>query len=1572
MNKQDMTTNKDMNILRAVLPTRTRAFRTVSPWHLLMALALMLCFSVKTNAQEGFWFIDYGSNYYLVPAADPQQANKNDAYYSADYSVADGDPEKPFLTTYQTGGDENSKWVVTAVPGESGYFYIKHNLSGKYVVYEPPYSSYTNRKSMHLLATASPGENAKFAITVSGSNYSISPKSLTSGNMFFNVAGSNQNYYHGITPGSNPPCYGSLVGLYTSGTWHFTAVPSCSTPTITYDEATGAVSITTSTDGATIHYTTDGSTPTESSTAYTGSFTATATMTVKAIAVKAGLSNSLEASKQLVQYTYHIVNRAGNIAVKYTTTLPQAVGTSLSGYTSIPADIRSEYLSGETVTFYSFSGTYAVGDAVSESTFSGSDPINATPADGTNIYVRYTTNTLSSKFLPLSHARPYNIKYSSNYLYDNSGTLATVASGDATKTDREYLWYVTGSDPYAVEVQNSSTNNYLTYSSPSFSLSASSTTFILKSTAYVDATYETVTLRNASGEEVTVTVNTVVLPLSFTLIDKAGRVIESGISYSGTFELPEAWQSPLATYHYWNTTAFVCAEETGTPNEPFVFVENPTEIHSATEASSDNVIYVTYDVDPTFVFSTAFDTNSSQTYRLRFIGGQKFNQEDGHDAVMSTAQQAVYPYSNGDAMLYVYGNEQWNTQLASGASTRTRWLWHVVSPTSAPSLVDPYHVYIMSQSGQVTSRNYFRTYSVTYGESSHIVTGVTTRNNAVVSDPASADYQPPTEYMILKQSSNCKLVTTALIDGERRTVNSFEQYWKNTPTVQNLLENDKVTAYETYSDNIILNSTQTAHLPSTWHTYQAFANAAPWVGWKDDNTGTGKQYKNKNHWFQTIDMGSTGEFVFEATTLAPQVILIDQHGWEIMRTALTDTETLRKYDSPMVEEYHWYPTASKAPGYHKYTVSNPKIPVYASSINPSNGRTVWSVTTDSITHTSTSLADSPYDHFVEKGYEAQDASVKTDFYVTYTVKAEYANAYAGAATAAATIASPYLLKQGGRYARIASNSLDTSSDAVDDLEAVSTDMQWYVRPNFDIDAEMGYLYAGETGAQDDAPTKAALEAEYLKAGKNGFDPYNVQIQSVANENRYFVANTTSPTVSNGAWTGTSSSVQTLNISNNLTAAGHDQTTLHITNATFMVVADGNGNMRLMPRFDHTKVMTSFTGLSTQTAAAADGDDGTGTQTLTLTLVPKVVHSSAEIGGMGGYYILAADYSHSASVGTADAPFVGTIDGKLNPVALSCPLVSYADSATIKNVIASTATISSGNDEGDTGAICCTALGNTRIYNCGINDGSVSGTRYTGGIVGFLKDYSRVINCYSYADITGGEFVAGIVGYNDYKTTSSNLRTMVMNCMFYGDITGGSDKAPVYNGYIITNRGDQSGVSNFNFFSAEATFAQNRDIQTYNCALMAEGRFLQCFEFYRLLLNSNRSLAAWWATGDYSKKDEMMKWVLETADRTIDDPKPYPVLKPQGKYPSIINIDAANAPTSGERNTGKKLGTLAVTIQMGGGAVYAAPAGVFDDAEPPALVCAIVMSADRPKTADNNTFLIVSSPYCLQTNDGRWL
>ena len=330
-----------------------------------------------------------------------------------------------------------------------------------------------------------------------------------------------------------------------------------------------------------------------------------------------------------------------------------------------------------------------------------------------------------------------------------------------------------------------------------------------------------------------------------------------------------------------------------------------------------------------------------------------------------------------------------------------------------------------------------------------------------------------------------------------------------------------------------------------------------------------------------------------------------------------------------------------------------------------------------------------------------------------------------------------------------------------------------------------------------------------------------------------------------------------------------------------------------------------------------------------------ISSSSEITRMDGMYRLASNFASTAAIGSASDPFTGIIDGQMNTISgLDHPLVAYAEGAVIRNVILDDVSISSGTN---VGAICGEAKGDTRIYNCGVlatgstvekdDNGydvitscssSVSGSGYVGGIVGLLDGSSRVINCFSYANVSGGTHAGGIVGYNNVTTTAANLKTMVMNCMFYGEVSGNSI-APIYNGKIITNIDNNKGVSNFNYFRLESAYIQNTGItKVYNCALGAETRFLQRFEFFRHLLNSNRELAAWWATDDADNKDEMMKWVMEPSQ--IGTSTPYPILKTPDKYASVVNF-TPNGTTydEGHRNEGRKLGTLSVTIQAGSGA-----------------------------------------------------
>ena len=368
--------------------------------------------------------------------------------------------------------------------------------------------------------------------------------------------------------------------------------------------------------------------------------------------------------------------------------------------------------------------------------------------------------------------------------------------------------------------------------------------------------------------------------------------------------------------------------------------------------------------------------------------------------------------------------------------------------------------------------------------------------------------------------------------------------------------------------------------------------------------------------------------------------------------------------------------------------------------------------------------------------------------------------------------------------------------------------------------------------------------------------------------------------------------------------------------------------------------------------------------------PTEITSLSSI-GTSGDYIITADITVPDNF-TSIASFSGTLEAAIDPAThmpykitgLTAPLFTTL-TGTVKNLVLENVSITSGDASGNTGAIACTASGAARIYNVGILSGSVGGTGNVGGLVGLLDGnpsaannatnnaaYNpRVINCYSFADITAGTVRAGIVGYNNYASKYNNLRTMVMNCMFYGDIDYSSGSVyPIYGGSEISNDYKANGnnrLNNYNYFVYEAPFSINNHtgtptITAYNCALAAERRYLVRFEFYRHLLNSNRELAAWYATGNAANgkgignANKMLKWVL---DKTI---APYPILKEQGKYPSVVNYDPTNTinSTTGASVTRASVttpnqggivttlgtsGQLTINIQMGsGGAIFDKP------------------------------------------------
>ena len=296
--------------------------------------------------------------------------------------------------------------------------------------------------------------------------------------------------------------------------------------------------------------------------------------------------------------------------------------------------------------------------------------------------------------------------------------------------------------------------------------------------------------------------------------------------------------------------------------------------------------------------------------------------------------------------------------------------------------------------------------------------------------------------------------------------------------------------------------------------------------------------------------------------------------------------------------------------------------------------------------------------------------------------------------------------------------------------------------------------------------------------------------------------------------------------------------------------------------------------------------------------------------------------------------------------LKHPIFTTATGATISNIMLQNVTISQG---GVVGAIVCTADGATRIYNCGIlpnnkqyTDTSTvaSNDNHCGSLVGVLDGTARVVNCFSYANVSAGTsnniYAGGLVGNNKQESNqqAANLKTMVVNSMFYGDIKAGKIKRPVYGGKRINNSNKISnvecGLNNYNFYCKENTTFDTiyTKFSDYNCSMPVAKKYLTRFEVYRNLLNSNRRLCTWWVNGTYGTCPSdaavdsvgIAKWVL---DKSI---APYPILKKWGKYYSTFDIDSVQVwypknnsyklRSSANRWEGKSQGTLPVNIKSG--------------------------------------------------------
>lgn len=915
-----------------------------------------------------------------------------------------------------------------------------------------------------------------------------------------------------------------------------------------------------------------------------------------------------------VKYTYHIVrNNDGDIAVKASDT--HDIAKKLKTWTDIPNVIRSPFLKDATVTYY---GTIA--DAKGQT----NAITNAPYGSERDIYVRYSVSVSGGT---------YNVRLNNDYIYtneDNINSKPNITTDEAAAS--AFQWTLDYSDPYHMTIQNKDKFVNVAFNDKAtISWSGDTKSYFVAKSGASPGTYEVMAATGEGTDASDVyynigrpTENTVKLyskasylsgnaflrfqliattatDVVYHLIDKAGKDLLQASTRQPSTEapaFPPHYHSPLvSSYHYYVLSDF---DYNSTTDTYTLKTQTPTE---AASVSSGN-IYVTYDVND------LVNLKSGQLYLLKYEAGETFNQEDGSDGVNPTAQKAVYPYVNGDGNFFVYGKEQYDLQQEGAASTRTRWAWYVQSNIGGTK-GDPYHVTIRSRQSEsypITNSSEYNAYFMTYKPDDYDKVVTTLAWPGMSSETA-------TEYMVLGSEGQYQLVTSYPINGSRYVVNSFEQYWKTWDTIRKKVLGDSG-AKENDSDPITVPETSDHTTPSNnrtyladekgWHSYAKWAYAKRWNGYNNGySSAVGAHEKKKGwetieHWFQTVDMGQ-GYFDFVKTSIDPVLILLDQHGWEIMRKPLPSNSedpkkeekyaAIRPYNSPMVKEYAFWATAKKRTGLHQYYLLSDRV----------GGENF----------TSTDLTKLP-------PYGSANVLDKkgnlNDQYVTYIVKDEFAQTYQPGET---PTAKPFLIEQGTDHKYATTNGSTISASDIPqggDMKAhilngnIPDTEKWYVKPNATIDNENGY---NDVSHNWDAKTPNAYEdnsysglktAVYIKetdeyknadaAGKkaltdkfgqfsfsNGFDPYNIQIESVS-ASKYMKTNASGATLEEGSMIGTYSDSPAISLGDNTTIISpkprwYDSRNLDVTNATFMAVQDAEGNMQLMPSFDHALRMSEF-------------------------------------------------------------------------------------------------------------------------------------------------------------------------------------------------------------------------------------------------------------------------------------------------------------------------------------------------------------------------------------------------------------
>ena len=173
-----------------------------------------------------------------------------------------------------------------------------------------------------------------------------------------------------------------------------------------------------------------------------------------------------------------------------------------------------------------------------------------------------------------------------------------------------------------------------------------------------------------------------------------------------------------------------------------------------------------------------------------------------------------------------------------------------------------------------------------------------------------------------------------------------------------------------------------------------------------------------------------------------------------------------------------------------------------------------------------------------------------------------------------------------------------------------------------------------------------------------------------------------------------------------------------------------------------------------------------------------LHTALEAAVNGGTVELLGDVTLTGTwtpVGTSNAPFKGTFDGKGYTITgLNIPtndneyvgLIGILDGGTVKNVKFASVSVE-GKD--DVGAAVGRIINGGTVSGVQVLGGTVSGAKRVGGVVGSIKASGTVSDCTNAATVTGSVYnVGGIVGAAYY--TEEGKQMYITNCANNGAVT----------------------------------------------------------------------------------------------------------------------------------------------------------------------------------------------------------